>query len=742
MTRYHQLGSNTNSKDPPVTTLAEVTGPISMSPKLVCQYPNIEVYPAVYPFNMETIYPNIREERAELPVVDVSSLVYPFAWDYTHKSVPSRKIPAVDLSSQVYPFAWDYVHQPKQARSLSAASVHERLPKTIGGVDISSMVYPFTWDYAHQPLKTVPHPAEAEVSTSVQVLATYDGVDAKSLVYPFGWDYVHHYPTPAAPMSPAMDPASQRYPFAWDYKHQPVGKTVEPPVTPIDLASHVYPFGWDYSRKPTTHAVLPPLTSRLPATYGGMDMSSLAYPFTWDYVHQPAHHPVEDVPSAAPVLPALVDGVDVKSLVYPFGWDYAHHHPEPASPPPPSADPSSQVYPFTWNYTHQPVGKSVEPPVTPVDFASHVYPFGWDYTPKPITHAVLPTPPAQLPASYDGVDMSSLAYPFTWDYVHQPAHHPVEDVPSSAPSLPPESLVYPFGWDYVHHLPTAPTPSAPLSDPSSQVYPFSWDYTRRPIGKSESLGAAAFASLPFGSSHLPPTHDGIDMASLVYPFAWNYMHQPTQKPAPSLPILLAAAYPTISIYAPVYPYNLEQIYPATKVDENNSRAQPTVLRAVYPNLVIYSPVYPYSLERIYPSVGVVSSAPLKKAPSEKVSGQWKIRSRLAFVQKTLEVEYPAIDVYRPVYPYNLDSIYPVVQVASVPAPRQSSVALSSSYPFLSICKSKHANSRIRVLIPLGQTLISIPPSTSIPLDPLRCSPTRLCRPRFHRYIPSWSSVSR
>lgn len=358
----------------------------------------------------------------------------------------------------------------------------------------------------------------------------------------------------------------------------------------------------------------------------------------------------------------------------------------------------SNVYPFNWDYSHKFMPRRVESRRPAKASSSQVYPFGWDYSYRPAG----PPSTRSLPASFDGVEISSLVYPFAWNYEHassKAAKHPAEDEPSLTPVLKSSfdgadgaSMVYPFGWDYVHHQVNKKTAArSPASsklprsaqEGSSTVYPFRWDFT---------LKAAQNSAVNL--DNLPPTprdqfsaaYDGVDVKSLVYPFRWNYEHAP-RAPIKSKSVKLGRHYPDLVVYSPVYPYNLEGIYPkmsGRRLDQT-SNSGPTSLSArhsSHASSVTATSFYPFNLGHIYPAVDKAA-----RPNDARLTHSRKIRSRTAFVNKSLEVGYPNIVVYSPVYPYNLDSLYPTFQLAPSTEQKEDSSALVSSYPFLCICSS-------------------------------------------------------
>ncbi|KAG2348944.1 hypothetical protein BDR05DRAFT_986577 [Suillus weaverae] len=140
------------------------------------------------------------------------------------------------------------------------------------------------------------------------------------------------------------------------------------------------------------------------------------------------------------------------------------------------------------------------------------------------------------------------------------------------------------------------------------------------------------------------------------------------QPQKSVIVELAPTYPLFNLYPPLYPYNLNSIYPAPAVKLSSS----VVLPSSYPWLVIYPSVYPHV--NPYPQAGA------------EVTGPRKAKDEIAQpVQVKLRPQYPILDIYPAGYPRSLKTIYPPTKVEDHVS--EITVRLSSRYPWLDIYPS-------------------------------------------------------
>ncbi|KAG8688554.1 hypothetical protein FRC08_011377, partial [Ceratobasidium sp. 394] len=203
---------------------------------------------------------------------------------------------------------------------------------------------------------------------------------------------------------------------------------------------------------------------------------------------------------------------------------------------------------------------------------------------------------------------------------------------------------------------------------------------------------------------LSPLYPALDLFPAVYPYNLESIYPvpprvlaatalrknlaqlpaPTIKKLSEIQVRLSPRYPALELFPAVYPYNLESIYPAPPkvlaataprknlaVSEIHVRLSPR-----YPALELFPAVYPYNLESIYPAPPRVLAATTsrKNLPQLQASARSTPKSnanttggkragsiavkRLSGIQVRLSPQYPVLDLFPPVYPYNLERIYP------------------------------------------------------------------------------------
>ncbi|PSR73395.1 hypothetical protein PHLCEN_2v10687 [Hermanssonia centrifuga] len=191
------------------------------------------------------------------------------------------------------------------------------------------------------------------------------------------------------------------------------------------------------------------------------------------------------------------------------------------------------------------------------------------------------------------------------------------------------------------------------------------------------------------SVHLKRSYPALELYSPVYPhleiypsvsrvsFQTGQVRKITEKhdlPAP-VSLKLQTAYPVFDLYPAVYPGNIYNIYPSTELTQTTKAT--VWLPSKYPSIEIYRHVYPYNLYQIYPEVQV----PINR-PSIVSSAKWEPPRIVASLDASYP--YPHFQIYRPVYPWNLGSIYPPTQVVHMKPQKSLPVQLALHYPVLDI----------------------------------------------------------
>ncbi|KAF7332234.1 hypothetical protein MKEN_00104400 [Mycena kentingensis (nom. inval.)] len=310
-------------------------------------------------------------------------------------------------------------------------------------------------------------------------------------------------------------------------------------------------------------------------------------------------------------------------------------------------------------------------------------------------------------------------------------------------------LVWPF-----HRLgmssgtvPVALAPSYPIFDLYPAVYPFNLDSIYPPVSV-ESLRRNIDVRLASGPSVYPQCLDEI------YPSIQGQRPKaievalPVAYPAFNLypatyPYNLDTIYPSISVTfdrqeivvrlasgPPVYPQCLDEIYPVLVAQRQ--RAIDVVLPAAYPWFSLYAAVYPFNLETIYPRVSIDSMATeivVRVAPGPSVYPQCldeiypAIRGHISReIDVTLQACYPTFNLYPAVaYPHNLETIYPSIAIELVsrgvvirlaPGPALYPQCLEEIYPDIQSCRPR----QIDVVWPAAYPTFNLFPAVAYPFN--------------------------
>ncbi|KAH9951580.1 hypothetical protein B0H21DRAFT_684708 [Amylocystis lapponica] len=209
------------------------------------------------------------------------------------------------------------------------------------------------------------------------------------------------------------------------------------------------------------------------------------------------------------------------------------------------------------------------------------------------------------------------------------------------------------------------------SYPTFNLYPKVYPYSLEDIYPSFSTRGAEAAVV---SIQLSITYPNFDLSPQVYPYSLYNIYPEQQSSSlgksrvvvPSgLRVKLEKYYPTLEICeifpsgflpdshclsdvspsdANVYPYNVDDIYPAFTRRDLSTAGIIVKLPTEYPGIMLYPPVYPFFA--LYPEA--VHNSTAKSAESDVGKGQ--------------RVPYPAFMIYPSVYPYIV--IYPAIWRAS------------------------------------------------------------------------------
>ncbi|KAH9853467.1 hypothetical protein C2E23DRAFT_884648 [Lenzites betulinus] len=156
---------------PPVSRALETSLVSGIVVKLPRTYPNIEIYPAVYPWNLQTMYPGVLPRRSRedkqsgiivklaptYPILDIYPAVYPWNLRTVYPDVPQRRLsgnrqnsiivklapayPVFDIYPAVYPWNLQTMYPEVPGRS-HARGVTVKLAANYPVFDIYPAVYP------------------------------------------------------------------------------------------------------------------------------------------------------------------------------------------------------------------------------------------------------------------------------------------------------------------------------------------------------------------------------------------------------------------------------------------------------------------------------------------------------------------------------------------------------------------------------------------------------------------------
>ncbi|CDO75590.1 hypothetical protein BN946_scf184858.g30 [Trametes cinnabarina] len=298
----------------------------------------------------------------------------------------------------------------------------------------------------------------------------------------------------------------------------------------------------------------------------------------------------------------------------------------------PAIEPYSPVYPYLTIYpavsapTHETAGDS-----TPVPREQR----------KPTSGISV-----HLPSAYPILDIYPAVYPYCFEYIYPAVHAPSSVEQSSDvdvrlkacyPTLDIYPAVYPYNLETIYPS-VVPERSREMQTPSVSVG------VRRPY--------EVFDIYPSSTSEVVLSSGGVHDHSL-----------------------------TRSIDPAVYPWNLEETYPAVSgTQESNGKGIVVKLESAYPAFDIYSAVYPYNMNSIYPepySLEIRTAIPNRKPSLSLRPSVRSLHSRKSSKQRAA----PPV----PPLPKNVRDLTPFSPVSrrSLPLPRvipDTHVQLAAVYP--------------------------------------------------------------
>ncbi|TFK23279.1 hypothetical protein FA15DRAFT_670675 [Coprinopsis marcescibilis] len=296
------------------------------------QYPFFEIYPAVYPFNVQRIYPNVVPRRTEdinstaahYPFFELYPAVYPFNLELIYPAVPgfwttgvtivvgnqshTVQYPFFDLYPAVYPFnveriypvvAGDPLPQPTKAPALALETRHYPF------FDLYPAVYPFNVEYIY-PIIPGNSLHQATRNVGLQTVH-YPLFNLYPAVYPFNLEQIY----PVAPSSTfgatnrAIQVSNVQYPF-------------------FDLYPAVYPFNLERIYLQVAHpplSTVPTIVVTIVARYPFFELYPAVYPYNLQEIYP--NVPGEPIKDAARAPTSFVETTgypwfNIYPAVYPF----------------------------------------------------------------------------------------------------------------------------------------------------------------------------------------------------------------------------------------------------------------------------------------------------------------------------------------------------------------------------------------------------------------------------------------
>ncbi|KAH7914321.1 hypothetical protein BJ138DRAFT_1123599 [Hygrophoropsis aurantiaca] len=552
------------------------------------QYPQLIIYPAVYPHF--TIYPAL-DITSEQPTTARQSRGYPFIDIYPAAYPHFNIYPPVVFSENLY--------EESRVVILTERQVKVELTRTYPLFNLYPAQYPFNLHSIY------PAPDSELLNLSPQLSSRYPWLDIYPSVYPF----IAPYPTMDAETNQPTKSRTSQYP---DFDIYP-GVTFEFTSTEIEQ-----------SRIPDA------ITTSLSAVYPCFDIYPSGYPWNLNKIY-PALTQVEDF-NLSVSLTSQYPQFNIYPSVYPFVEPYPQmittesvHFPEDIE--------TTSAIALTVGYPG-------------FDLYPAVYPHFDLYPAKPLASYTASTQRIHLPnivvsltKDYPYISPYPAAYP-KFD-VYPPKHSAprIVDLDVRLENMYPSLVIYPPVYPHFDIYPRIVPVAHPGREttkyvvdvrlqfqyPSIILYPAVYPHFDLYPGVAQSSTNESIAVL------LEAAYPALVIYPPVYPCFDLYPGPSAAMPAEMVNIVvqLSITYPSIVIYPPVYPHF--DLYPGPSALMPSMMDNIVVqLPITYPSIVIYYSVYPHF--DIYP--GSAANLQLREECS---------------VQRVYH--YPILDIYPAVYPH-------------------------------------------------------------------------------------------
>ncbi|KAF8974532.1 hypothetical protein BDZ97DRAFT_1911708 [Flammula alnicola] len=330
--------------------------------------------------------------------------------------------------------------------------------------------------------------------------------------------------------------------------------------------------------------------------------------------------------------------------------------------------------------------------------SSEIWPHVWPYN---IGHSNLSSSSTYLSKEQAGAnDQINGIWPHVWPYNidHSKLSSSIDLSHEQAVASDQSRGIWPHVWPYnIDHSKLSST-STYLNDEQTvansqsdgiwhHVWPYNTDHSKLSSSSAELSDEQAAL---------------YDQRNGIWPHVWPYngVHSTSTTTQVDSSTRSTFGYPYINIYHPVYPHlDIYPLIPAATQTSSSGEQVANVgislvvrLPSVYPTIKLYADVYPHNLSSIYPSVPLPqeSSAPHADADA---------------YPHNLDNIYPAVtqlqggvirDIDAHVYPHNLDFIYPPIHTGADGYPHnldqiyphgsgsQGSIQHTEIYPFFNL----------------------------------------------------------
>ncbi|KIP04878.1 hypothetical protein PHLGIDRAFT_129209 [Phlebiopsis gigantea 11061_1 CR5-6] len=496
------------------------------------------------------------------------------------------------------------------------------------------------------------------------------------------------YPRPAPTEGAEVEPWRSVWPY---------NSTTEAPE-----GASSSPYSFVFPRRPTSPVASDGVEVEQHAIAQTAGTSSLVWPYYSTYREEVAsERPVQviEAPASRPAQPF--------SMVWPYFNAYRDDQSaqtrevrlaDDVPSPPPSRIRKESPFKFVFPKDEQPTSASLASPAPSPSLSVHspswaqAWPLfgqklpGLEQTPTPASEAT--TPVLKCESRYPYFTIYPPVYPHMEIYPEMPGAHGTTVAASFSPiqvSLP---VVYPtiplYRPVYPHNV--------------YEIYPTVGNV--KPVhGEQQKTRVAVPRSITTKRVRLVAAYPEIELYAPVYPYNVENMYPAKRLRSASrfdaVEVRLTPQYPSLDLYPAVYPYSLENIYPSITVT-NLQRSETAIVQvkpapagkllsssSSYPNLEIYPAVYPWNLENIYPSI---TANHLQRSEAAII----QVKLAPAGKPPSLSYSYPNLEIYPAVYPWNLENIYPVAWSHHTASVRSSwsgvSIELSAGYPHIQLYK--------------------------------------------------------